>query len=719
MERDLRVGVSRNLRTRLFWNPVANLKIFCLALPPGRRMASLYHAHIYRPVTGQLNGSSAGTVKHGIALRDVRIDLAFKDIEAFNRRRPGEEQSGQLRDRVPKLVLNASCLNSGRPFHFSVAEVGDGLLGYIRLDEARLVRDCKVLLSRVEHAGEVGASLAQFARTPAHDGDERGRAAVSRQPGCITWFLGMEHVLAGEKKRAAAARPEALESADASRAARYFAANIDEARMIFGAEFTGLRRAKVAAWYLLDPAPWGAEERRGGYLRGEHQGRFWQAIKDIDQDLLRGMADEFGNETPPDLLEFVLCLYYLRSARAFAWDVAKGLEKLRLVDAAAASANFPPVFTPYHLHDLYDANLVKVLSLTDGGVHDNLGVETLIDEECTHIIASDASGLFRQEEEPAGQRFGMMSRIGSLLTAKLRGEQLDALHMRVDASCLARHAPHPWGPEMSAKFKLASTAYFHLMSNPSDAPLDDALPPHPFATLIARLRTDLDAFGSIEIDGLVYQGYQLADRFVRKYLDEGLWDARSPAPRLETPAGTPHVRRVLSAGAKLFGRLVAMYKTYWTVAGIVAAAGVFAAMWIGHVSLVEALSFVQSWFHAAAASEFCAFFRHLLGRVLGPVFTAETPWRLILFLLFVVVLVSTRWERVLGRLLVRGFGPRARQQGARLTAARIFGPWRRTLTWSLWLFPLWLSLLGTAVFSGLIVSGGIVRRIASRTTVRN
>jgi hypothetical protein len=59
---------------------------------------------------------------------------------------------------------------------------------------------------------------------------------------------------------------------------------------------------------------------------------------------------------------------------------------------------------------------VPVLSLTDGGPFDNLGVTALLDERCNYVIASDTGALFdnRQGKGAVG-RLGMMRRLSEML----------------------------------------------------------------------------------------------------------------------------------------------------------------------------------------------------------------------------------------------------------------------------------------------------------------
>jgi NTE family protein len=82
-----------------------------------------------------------------------------------------------------------------------------------------------------------------------------------------------------------------------------------------------------------------------------------------------------------------------------------GLDSIKIAYAAAASACFPPAFTP--LHPLLEGNELKggaatggeadqcrnLIQLCDGGVYDNMGLEPLRKNAET-LLASDGGGPF-------------------------------------------------------------------------------------------------------------------------------------------------------------------------------------------------------------------------------------------------------------------------------------------------------------------------------------
>ena len=59
-----------------------------------------------------------------------------------------EEYNATAKSRIPNLILNATSLNSGQPFRFSSMEIGDGRLGYFRIDETEQLLKRKNLLEQ-------------------------------------------------------------------------------------------------------------------------------------------------------------------------------------------------------------------------------------------------------------------------------------------------------------------------------------------------------------------------------------------------------------------------------------------------------------------------------------------------------------------------------------------------------------------------------------------
>jgi hypothetical protein len=395
-----------------------------------------------------------------------------------------------------------------------------------------------------------------------------------------------------------------------SSAVRHLLADWDHSLRFLEAPFSVLRTAKVAAWYLLEERAWPAPgpeatarerespPRRGGFTRAEHRQRFWTAIRDVDQVMAAELHSGEAAAAPPapDELhwyEFVLELYDLRVAQNLEVEHP---EEIRLPKAVQASANFPPVFGALRLFGLFDRKRIEVLQLSDGGLNDNNGLEALLEGRCTHIIASEAGPRPGIKSPVRMNRLGLLQQIlvnqlpivRRLLMRTLREQE--RVHTAL-VSADGERGPH--GTESLAdlwrRYPVEAVAFFDMDSKLSDG-IDEKvgprpLAPHPLAREIALLRTDLDGFSSLEQEALLYQGYQYADRFVRRYIYPRLAArlglpaepaaATPPAPLPRTEAEWAHARRVLHAGGSLMNRawgIGGLERGLWVLASLVGAA---------------------------------------------------------------------------------------------------------------------------------------------------
>ena len=216
------------------------------------------------------------------------------------------------------------------------------------------------------------------------------------------------------------------------------------------------------------------------------------------------------------------------------------LQQYRLGYAVAASACVPGLFEPLVLDGLYPGRTVR---LVDGGVHDNQGAEGLLDEACTLLFVSDASGQMVDERRPADNRLGVPLRSNTILMDRVREAEYQDLRGRVDSRALQ------------------GLFFIHLKKGLDSEPLDwtrcdDPTPTRrdvPTATAygvdkelqrkLAAIRTDLDSFTEVEANALMLSGYLMTDRELRELQAEhvrsgqsGTWgDFAVDAPRGDWP----------------------------------------------------------------------------------------------------------------------------------------------------------------------------------------
>ena len=196
--------------------------------------------------------------------------------------------------------------------------------------------------------------------------------------------------------------------------------------------------------------------------------------------------------------------------------------QIPLATAVACSSAFPPVLSPFRLrptvdwvdedgNDLGTAAHRESLFLSDGGVYDNLGLETAW-KRCRTLIVSDAGGLMAPEEHPAGDWPRHMVRV-----LRVVDHQVRALRKSQVIEGLRRGD--------------RDGVYVGIRSNIEDYHLDGALPA-PFARTLelAEIATRLECLSDDLQMRLINWGYAVGDAGLRKHLDESA----------EPPAGFPY-----------------------------------------------------------------------------------------------------------------------------------------------------------------------------------
>ncbi len=201
--------------------------------------------------------------------------------------------------------------------------------------------------------------------------------------------------------------------------------------------------------------------------------------------------------------------------------------RLRLSAAVAASSAFPPVLSPMRLklkagdytesaagrEPLHHKPFTTRVVLTDGGVYDNLGLETAW-KRCATILASDAGGELSPEERPSGGWLRHGIRALFIIDNQVRSLRKRQL---ID----------------SFRAKTRDGAYWGIRADISHYGLPDALHCPSQRTLeLARLATRLKRLDPETQERLINWGYAVCDAAIRRHLE----------PALPPPAGFPYPR---------------------------------------------------------------------------------------------------------------------------------------------------------------------------------
>ena len=197
--------------------------------------------------------------------------------------------------------------------------------------------------------------------------------------------------------------------------------------------------------------------------------------------------------------------------------------RVSLATAVAASSAFPPVLSPLVMEldpqgfepnsgtGLQQRPYTSRVVLSDGGVYDNLGLETVWKRYDT-ILVSDAGGLMAPEQEPREDWAQHSYRVLNIVDNQVR-----SLRKR----------------QVIGAFKDGTRkgAYWGIRTDIADYGLPTALPcPHDRTMMLAELATRLKAMPAEMQERLINWGYAVTDAAVRKHVD----------PAAPKPSGFPY-----------------------------------------------------------------------------------------------------------------------------------------------------------------------------------
>jgi NTE family protein len=210
-----------------------------------------------------------------------------------------------------------------------------------------------------------------------------------------------------------------------------------------------------------------------------------------------------------------------RFSRAYMADYRVGLvrnPKVEIAVAVAASSAFPPVLSPLRMEvnasdyepptgrsseDLHREPFLTDVVLTDGGVYDNLGLETAW-KRYTTILVSDGGGKMQPEPEPKGDWARHALRVNELIDHQVRNLR----KRQVVGSFAARER---------------KGTYWGIRSHIGDYFLADSLPCPPEKTeVLANTKTRLKRLEPRDQERLINWGYAICDTAMRKWVDPGL-----------------------------------------------------------------------------------------------------------------------------------------------------------------------------------------------------
>lgn len=206
------------------------------------------------------------------------------------------------------------------------------------------------------------------------------------------------------------------------------------------------------------------------------------------------------------------------------WHVGRILNPdLPLATAVAASSAFPPVLSPLTMHvdpakfqkdpgnDLQIDPYNRTVVLTDGGVYDNLGLETVW-KRIETVLVSDAGGKMAPEPEPHSDWARHAYRVLNLVDNQVRSLRKRQVMSAFEA-------------------KQRTGAYWGIRTNIADYGAAVRIPCPTQRTMeLAEIATRLKRMDSVVQERLINWGYAVCDAALRCHLD----------PALADPGGLPY-----------------------------------------------------------------------------------------------------------------------------------------------------------------------------------
>jgi len=210
-----------------------------------------------------------------------------------------------------------------------------------------------------------------------------------------------------------------------------------------------------------------------------------------------------------------------RYRRLYYQDAPQPYQNFRLGIAVGASACVPGLFEPIALPDLYPEEQSRLPEMTvrlvDGGVHDNQGIASLLEQDCTALFVSDASGQMTSEAEPKGGVLAPLLRSNTSLMERVRQLQFFDLKARRRAALLkSLTIVH------LKKGLEGDPVSWRRCKEPPDQPLQrrGELLEYGVARSVqerlAAMRTDLDAFSEVEAHSLMASGYLMTECYAKE-----------------------------------------------------------------------------------------------------------------------------------------------------------------------------------------------------------
>jgi predicted acylesterase/phospholipase RssA len=224
---------------------------------------------------------------------------------------------------------------------------------------------------------------------------------------------------------------------------------------------------------------------------------------------------------PPSIINTKVDGNY-RLRRMYYDQAPEGHRRIRLGHAVGASSCVPGLFEPLQMRGLFRDVAV---TLVDGGVHDNQGILSLLEQGCDNLIISDASGQMGQADNLDPGPFPVLYRSDTVFQARMRDLQFRDLTSRIRGGVVTATYMH-----LKQDLDVTSKDWIGC-DDPKENPAASSNAVQftrydvrkDVQRRLADIRTDLDTFCDAEAHALMTSGYKMT---VQNLIDRGLSNSR-------------------------------------------------------------------------------------------------------------------------------------------------------------------------------------------------
>jgi predicted acylesterase/phospholipase RssA len=226
----------------------------------------------------------------------------------------------------------------------------------------------------------------------------------------------------------------------------------------------------------------------------------------------------YMGEPPQPIQAAIDCNFRLR--RFYYSDAPQTADPITLGQAVAASSCVPGLFEPIVLEGVYPDDVQRQITvrLVDGGVCDNQGVATLLEQDCAVLLVSDGSGQMDAQDSPSRGVLGVPLRSNSILQARIREAQFEDISARRRSNLLRGLMFVHLKQELAGKalawrgcpdHQKQADEYEHGFASEERKETTSYAVARELQAKLAGIRTDLDSFSDAEAYALMASGYRM------------------------------------------------------------------------------------------------------------------------------------------------------------------------------------------------------------------